>query len=128
MSECVCICGHPKSEHKRESGCVFGWGITDARGECNCQQFRPVLDWPDAEGWWWCHSEVLQTICYANAIDEPEAVRDLAPHAKIGDVVILVAGIHGLTDERETKEQFNRELGYGPAKFTKLLETNPFAP
>ena len=41
-TEPKCVCGHPRNEHLDE-GCLL----------CKCNHYRPALDWPDAEVWWW---------------------------------------------------------------------------
>lgn len=53
-----CVCGCTKAEHYfqheqshyPESRTVELWQACERH---NCGNFRPVLDWPDAEGWWW---------------------------------------------------------------------------
>ena len=36
----VCVCCHERIEHQPTAGA------------CGCKNFRPCLDWPNAEGWW----------------------------------------------------------------------------
>lgn len=131
----VCVCGHPKEEHFDGSGCAHEnrHQLCDLKDMdrvtfCGCMEFRECLPWPDSEGWWWCRSEVLDTLCYARLAEDEEFLRQIAPHATIGEFVILVSGLHGREDDWETEKMFNREFGYGPARFKKLLEPNPFEP
>lgn len=51
----VCVCWHDGSNHG-----MSGTGDCMDR-HCYCPCFRPCLDWPDAEGWWW--SEALEAPC-----------------------------------------------------------------
>ena len=45
----TCICGHDHTwdlDGQMSESCV--------EEECECEVFRPVLPWPESEGWWWC--------------------------------------------------------------------------
>jgi hypothetical protein len=111
MSDIVCVCGcteqqhHVLHEHSHypESRTVDQWEACEAHG---CMSCRPVLPWPDADGLWWCDGKGCGDIVQVAAIDTGVMVRRFA-------------------DARWTyRGDFER--WYGPARFTKLLEPNPF--
>ena len=113
MSERVCVCGHPESSHgvERETGTVefeTHRPHTAFMCECGCDEFRPVLPWPDAEGWWYMQSEEFESMSYARLMD--------------GELVAAVALYETYRDECG-REEFTKK--HGPAKFTKC-EPNPF--
>lgn len=94
----VCVCGHSKSYHEN-------WP-RDC-GSCPCA-YRPVLDWPDSEGWWWMHTtEAGSQLALAAFVVKRQAI------------CIAIVGVPQL-DYTEQSD------AAGPARFTKLLEPNPF--
>lgn len=88
----TCVCGKSKSYHEN-------WP-RDC-GPCPCV-YRPVLDWPDSEGNWWCDKFTVP--------------------AKVSYVrgVLLVGGWQSWYDRREFESLI------GPAAFVKLAEACPF--
>lgn len=91
-NERLCVCGHNKGWHDK-------WPEREC-GICPCE-YRPVLDWPDADGHWWCdkRDEVLQ--------------------AAVIDTGVMVGAFNGWVYRNEFEEH------HGPAQFTKC-EPNPF--
>ncbi len=89
MSEQLCVCGKVRSEH-------FPFWF---RGTNDCQNFRPVLDWPDSAGLWWNESGVEE----------------------INEELELWSGYTGTWISRTEHEKL-----YDKFKFVKLTEQNPF--
>jgi hypothetical protein len=106
MSEQLCICGHLYELHHAESyetvtGAIRWISPCD---DCDCCKFRDSLRWPDSKGNWWC-----------DKFDIPLKVSR--------DVHGFIVGEH---DTWFRQKEFESLL-CGPARFTKLLEQNPFA-
>lgn len=109
MAEQVCVCGHPKAEHSDCHTSYLGRPLCRHRhdNDCACAQtgFRPALPWPDAEGEWWLASTHTSELVFA-----------VKRRAKPFDILVW------------------KRRGGGPywegsfenARFTKLLEPNPF--
>ena len=75
---------------------------------------REIVDWPTEEGWWWMQSSCSHesdSLVYAQQFGCGLAIQ-------IGDV-------GGFLPE-ESFEQREHWCANGPARFTKLLEPNPF--
>ena len=97
----VCVCGDEKGDHRFSDDETH----VESTWDGSCHRFRPVLDWPDSEGLWWC---------------------------SVGEMVNAIHLRHDGCDgfivssflEDNDRESFT-EL-HGPASFTKLLESNPF--
>ena len=108
MSETkLCVCGHPKSEHSG-SGCNFDWDSRAEYAGCPCVEYRDVLDWPDEAGNWWC--------------DKPDWIVESFPFViRAGIVESLVVEFRG-----EHWHQDEWVACFGPARFVKLQEQNPF--
>lgn len=102
MTEAICVCGHTSKEHGALSRQCYG-----ADG-CFCPAFRPCLPWPDSEGEWRIETKakIVGTLCYAR------------PHRESFE--ILFFGRLYVWNRDEFEEH------HGPARFTKLLEKNPF--
>jgi hypothetical protein len=100
MTEPICICGHGKERHTGMSGDDRYCKEWVQRGEwtshCPCENYRPILDWPDAPGWWWCN--LFPSIVFAKA----------------GSVAIQVS-------ENGHDWWIRQELA--PARFVRVLET-----
>lgn len=105
-----CVCGHPRSEHTGMSGpqryCKHYYGDCGVSMCCQCQDFRAVLPWPDAEGFWWMLT--------------PHREATIAEFTCDGELW-LIGGDYTFS----SSEQLARNSS-GPARFTKLLEPNPF--
>jgi len=110
MSEAKCVCGCTKDEHSAlqeksyypESRCVETW---DACDKHNCENYRPVLPWPESEGWWWCSNGRLY-----------EFVRHQGKFmAWWDDGDLTDADLYSL-----------HYPGEQAPRFTRLLEPNPF--
>lgn len=107
-----CACGHPKESHGEYTfngayRCrCFDCPVSESGEEYH--SFRPELPWPDSEGLWWCSNP-----------HEPEAI---VVYAKLrrGEFTIFP-----LYDEYAYSESSKQQ--YQTARFTKLLEKNPFA-
>lgn len=107
MSEQLCVCGHENGEHRmRETGTVeFETHRPHLahRCHCGCGDYRGCLPWPDSEGWWWCDD--------------------------IAGPIMATKDVHGqsvfIDNEWLRPRDFER-WNNGPARFTKLLENNPF--
>lgn len=112
MSAKLCVCGCNEDEHHAiheeshypESRTVETWQACEKHG---CSNFRPVLDWPDAEGWWWCAGDDFAARLVLAGQDFHNQ-RYVSMHG----------GAH-------TKTQFEAYFGV-TARFTRLLEPNPF--
>ena len=113
MSDAICVCGHGVSGHTRmhgkDRGCAALIDIPGGQVECQCCRCRECLPWPDAPGAWWCS-------------DEDAAI-----------VKAEVFSVRGSGDKEFClwhdghmwhREEFVEE--YESARFTKLLEPNPF--
>lgn len=93
-----CVCGH---DHIYVSEVMGPRLISRCPEKCGCHEYRPELDWPNEACWYW--SDVFGLV-------ESKALPN-------GDGFYLDGyGEDGLR-EYTTK---------GPAKFTKLLENNPY--
>lgn len=103
MSAELCVCGKKKSEH----GFTQDVTKTECTWEGDCEEYRPVLDWPDAEGWWWCAGDDFAARLVLAGQDFHNQ-RYVSMHG----------GAH-------TKTQFEAYFGV-TARFTRLLEPNPF--
>lgn len=118
--DAVCVCGHPKSEHARgfcnhkEPLPDCGDWFRDNSVQCSCQIFRAELPWPDSEGWWWCWTS-------AGVVDWHEMVRSFGFAWREGVLVECCVYLGGYNYHRD---DFDRH--FGPARFTKLREQNPF--
>lgn len=110
-----CVCGHPKEYHDSPGNRINGGCAGPAAGEefdhldqacdCQCRQYREVTDWPTSEGWWWC--------------DKLGLVEARKQEVEFGFRYWLEGyGEDGFRDV------FGRT--YGPARFCKLTEPNPF--
>lgn len=99
----LCVCGHEKVCHTEpESKCDCDYSL----GLCECRDYRPVLDWPDSEGNYWVPDLDWPLVAYV---------------VSTRGLVLRRSGQLWSCDEREIYERT-----YGPARFTKLVETNPF--
>lgn len=104
-ADAVCVCGHKKSEHKLVVRKRDGKELY-RRGE-DFHRYKEVLDWPDSEGSYW-----VPDLGWALSAFE---------HSGKG-MVVKRSGFLWSRDERE-----KYEASYGPARFVKLQEPNPFA-
>lgn len=108
--EVRCVCGCTEDEHDRfhelvrpESRSVTSWSACEVH---NCVEFRPVLPWPDSEGWWWEDSPYIgDAMCFA---------------CKLSD------GSYNVTYYGEVYGAAYWLEHYGPTRFVKLREPNPF--
>jgi hypothetical protein len=101
MSEQIelCVCGHPEESHQYDGRNEFG---CEECGHAKCDEFRASLPWPTSEGVWWCD--------VAGLVE--------AKRTPSGQLWLDAYGDEGFDGE------FQQE--YGPARFTKLLEPNPY--
>jgi hypothetical protein len=97
MSNQLCVCGHLYDDH------LEGSNVCE-HDNCPCIERRLCLPWPDSTGNWWC-----------DKFDIPLKVSS--------DVHGFIVGEH---DTWFRQKEFESLL-CGPARFTKLLEQNPFA-
>lgn len=106
----VCVCGCTKEQHEfeheeshyPESRTVDYWQACEAH---NCGRFRASLPWPDDDGWWWCSRPYIgDALVFA--------------HVFANGIVVSSYG--------EVNDEHRWEKHHGPARFTKLLETNPY--
>ncbi len=99
-----CVCGCTWEQHQQRE--YYSPGDYNDIVQCDahgCTKHRLALDWPDSEGWWW--SDIFGLV---------EAKKMLSYEGYRLDGY----GEDGLR-EFTTK---------GRARFTKLLEPNPFTP
>lgn len=110
----LCVCGHEKVCHTEpESKCDCDYSL----GLCECRDYRPVLDWPDSEGWWWCS---WFTTDHKAEIELVEAWK-----CRYDSGMCFYSDFY---EETVSQEDYGRkDTSDGPARFTKLVETNPFA-
>lgn len=119
----LCVCGHDKGRHKmvvrRRDGKDLYCGHCD---ECDysgppygCSRYRPSLNWPDSEGWWWLISEGIESLCHAKSIE---------PHAGQNDGVIVVA-VFLLDTWRDYRGPNSHDLVC--PQFCKQVEKNPYS-
>lgn len=117
MPEPVCICGHGKSEHReRESGMIefeTHRPYTHHACVCGCRHYREVVDWPTSEGWWWCNYGYGST-----ATEIVESIKD-------DDGCWFYSELYEQNMSR-TRFDIVHVKRYGPARFVKLREPNPF--
>lgn len=117
MSEASCVCGHVKEDHTEITDCDAeisrDWCRVHINGKrCECEVYRPVPPWPDAEGLWHWEHELGKELILASEFG-----------TEVGGYEMCLLR-HGF-EKRETKETAKR---FGPARFTRLLEPNPFNP
>lgn len=102
----ICVCGHPEINHPRDADCNGACFLCDTPSSDICEVFRPILDWPDSEGWWWMLADARSSaIVVKVAISRGEHV--------------MFWGHVELTEQQWA-------CANPPARFTKLLEQNPF--
>jgi hypothetical protein len=111
-TERACVCGHSESAHNCTwlAWCAHG----DAEARCMCRQFRPVLPWPDGEGWWGLHRPFIESRwqpVYAVVCE--------------GEITVAMLGWPGLI-RRSENFPLLRGLADTATEFTRLLEENPF--
>lgn len=104
--ERVCLCGHDHLwlDGQRQQECV--------EEGCECEVYRPVLPWPDAEGDWRC--DQIDRVVAAYRGDDGHIYLDY-PLKHISD-----------TDHGIWVDQYEFELHHPKARFTRLIEPNPF--
>lgn len=109
MSEAKCICGH---DHLWPDAVLGQQQFDDCcEEECECDTFRPVLPWPDAEGYWamrrgFCSEDWQPVFAF---LSEGRFVI-----AKIGSEQLIEQG----SEDAECADWLSQ--------FTRLLEANPF--
>lgn len=103
-SDAVCVCGHAKAEHDPQDR---GVGCLGEHCHCRCTQFQESLPWPNEEGNWWCSLPMLS---------------DRTIHAAEHEGEFMI-GYEGTFDWCPRKDF---ETLLGPARFTRVLEQNPF--
>ena len=103
-----CVCGH---DHIYVSEVMGPRLISRCPEKCGCHAFRPVLDWPDSEGYWW----------FA-AYDPQLGIVDCVPFSQHGEIVSQWCVVY----DGETYHREDFEAQHCEAKFTRVLEPNPF--
>lgn len=123
----ICVCGcteaqhHSTHEHSHypESRTVETWQACDAH-DCMC--FRPVLPWPNEPGWWWCSLRDYGVRAVECRSDESLSARGEGDDNPTPGLLLVLSGLIGSC----WNDQVVFEATYGPARFTKLIETSPF--
>lgn len=101
-----CVCGHLDEDHRlvirKKDGKILGRGFCSKCKE-GCYLYLESLDWPNSNGYWW-NSQIPNGLFECSVLD----------------------GICKLWIINKFMTQSEYEETYGRAKWTKLLETNPF--
>jgi len=90
----------------------------DACDKHNCANYRPVLPWPESEGWWWCSNGRLY-----------EFVRHQGKYmAWWDDGDLTDADLYSLHYPGEQAPRFTRLLEPNPFGFPDVLSSFPHPP
>lgn len=123
MSDELCVCGHDANAHKlvkrARDGKVIGrfhCEVCAADPKRRCARYKPVLDWPDAEGWYYA---TLGPDRFGKSY-KTMALATLGENGYGGPVVMRIS-----TVEQGTYYRDDATMHFGPMAFTKA-ESNPF--
>lgn len=116
MSDELCACGHLATEHFafQFNGRPMIRCMKCEDDERRYHAFCPSVPWPTSQGWWWMKSSCpLESDWLVYAMQSNRAFE------------ILIAGTDAFFPQQDF-EQRHRWCADGPARFTKLLERNPY--
>jgi hypothetical protein len=112
MATEICVCGHSIGDHttvtRARDGKFLFHGMCRHWDKCRCGRCKYTPPWPNSVGDWWC--------------DKPKCKVECVPFAIRGNTIEeFCVAFNGVVYHDDDWRD-----SYGPARFTKVLEQNPF--